>query len=240
MAYLQTTINNILIPQVLAIEKDFLIVYKAPRMHTAPLAKSPGDNLVNWCAEEFPEIMLLPGRKAGEGGLLHRLDFQTHGLVLIARTLAGIQSLAQQQGEGKIIKEYSALTAESNMVLPGFPPEKPKQQLIKSAFRPYGPGRKAVRPVLGEGEQYITEILQAPDISTGILSLRIRILKGFRNQIRCHLAWLGRPILNDSLYGGTPHGNGLLGLRACSLSFSDPSSGQERSYAIPPIEPDEV
>jgi len=248
-------------PQIIAEEKDFVITHKPPRKHSAPLAGSAGTNILAWCIEKFPEIADLPGRKAGEGGLLHRLDYETQGLVLVARTLQGMDVLLGQQREGKIIKEYSAIVSQSHDLLPGFPlvgPELPHLVLsgeynadglfwIKSAFRPYGPGRKAVRPILFETQQgenklkrYITEILEFQHLPNGLISLHLRILKGFRHQIRCHLAWLGLPILNDGVYGGTVYGNGLLALRADSLIFSDPSTGQERSYSIPSLGLDEI
>jgi len=234
-------------PQVLAEEKDFLIVYKPPRMHSSPQASST-ESLYTWCVESFPEVGELSGRNKGEGGLLHRLDYETHGLMLIARSKFGMEALLEQQEQGKIIKEYSALTKESEIVLPGFPKEKPQLQQgeaieITSAFRPYGKGRKAVRPVLTGGakknmteKSYITEVLESELVSTAwfgnCLSFRLRISKGFRHQIRCHLAWLGMPILNDALYGGVAFGNGCLALRACSLAFADPATGEERCYAI--------
>ena len=248
-------------PQIIAEEKDFVITHKPPRKHSAPLAGSTGINILAWCIEKFPEIADLPGRKAGEGGLLHRLDYETQGLVLIARTLLGMESLLAQQRAGKIIKEYSAIVSQRHGLLPGFPlvgPELPYLVLssdynsdglfwIKSAFRPYGPGRKAVRPVLFETRQgenklkrYTTEILEFQHLPNGVISLRLRILEGFRHQIRCHLAWLGLPILNDGVYGGSVYGNGLLALRANALIFNDPSTGQERSYSIPPINLEEI
>jgi 23S rRNA pseudouridine1911/1915/1917 synthase len=64
------------------------------------------------------------------------------------------------------------------------------------------------------------------------MHFKLRIWKGFRHQIRAHLAWFGMPILNDKLYGGVSFGNGLLALRAYSISFTDPSSGEELSYSI--------
>jgi len=247
-------IIDILEPEILVREKDFLIVYKPPRMHSAPLANSRGKNIMDWCAQKNPEVMDLPGRKPGEGGLLHRLDYETCGLLLIARTMFGMESLLAQQNEGKIIKEYSAVTAESEIKLSGFPAKKPelaidfyrdkidaiKPVIVESAFRPYGPGRKAVRPVLYDTENrtisasefYKTEILESQVLSSGYVSFRLRILRGFRHQIRCHLAWLGVPIINDSLYGGISSGDGFLALKACSLFFSDPLSGEKVSFSI--------
>jgi 23S rRNA pseudouridine1911/1915/1917 synthase len=94
-----------------------------------------------------------------------------------------------------------------------------------------------VRPVLRESSNgknlYVSEIVESSSTAKGIYSFKIRIVKGFRHQIRAHLAWLYRPILNDRLYDGMVYGKGLLALRACSLSFRDPASGVERRYAIP-------
>jgi 23S rRNA pseudouridine1911/1915/1917 synthase len=139
-------------PQVIAEEKDFLIVYKPPRMHSAPQASST-ESLYTWCVQNLPEVGELSGRNKGEGGLLHRLDYETHGLMLFAKSMLGMEALFEQQEQEKIIKEYSALTGESGIVLPGFPKEKPELQAgsvieVTSAFRTYGKGRKAVRPVL--------------------------------------------------------------------------------------------
>ena len=231
-------IDDILVPYIIAEEKDYLIVFKPPRMHSAPLVKSEGRNIVEWCNKSFPEIMDLPGRKTGEGGLLHRLDFETQGLIIIARTKEGMNALLLQQSEGKIAKEYNALAAESLSYMVGFPAEKPKLPLIKSSYRSFGPGSKETRPVLGD--TYTTEILENKSIADGLVSFRVRIVKGFRHQIRCHLAWLGQPILNDKIYGKISYGNGLLALRATSLSFFDPSSGQKRNYSIPQLEPHEI
>ena len=257
-------ITDILQPQVLAAEKDFLIVYKPPRMHSVPLARSAGgETILDWCSAGFPEIMALPGRRAGEGGLLHRLDYETHGLMLLARNGEGMEALLAQQREGKIRKEYSALAAKSNAPTPGFPLEGPSDWFftaedntkgpfkITSAFRPYGPGRKAVRPVLTaspknkkQGELYTTEVLGSGPVSAEdipfLLSFRLRISRGFRHQIRSHLAWLCAPIINDSLYGGLSFGKGLLGLRACLIAFNDPSSGEERCYSISFLDPAEI
>lgn len=236
------------IPHILIEEKDFLIVYKPPGMHSAPLPHSVEDgSIAAWCAERFPETAALSGRQAGEGGLLHRLDYETQGLLLVARTQVGMDYFLAQQKEGRILKEYSALAAKRKQRLPGFPPFefvpcKNHGEKIQSAFRPYGPGRKAVRPVITSNEiasdttAYTTEILETHPRACGIIAFRLRIVRGFRHQIRSHLAWLGTPILNDNLYGGTPCDDGFLALRSCSLSFTDPASGKEQCFEISPLE----
>ncbi|MDR0475528.1 MAG: RNA pseudouridine synthase [Treponema sp.] len=227
------SIDDISVPRILVEEKDYLVVYKPPRMHSAPLARSHGENLLEWCAAGFPEISRLPGRQKGEGGLLHRLDYETHGLMLLARTMRGMEALLEQQKAGKISKEYNAIAAADKVRLPGFPQAPMPRTEVVSAFRPYGRGRRVVRPVLsGSGKPYVTEILENNPGPDGTRLFRLRIVNGFRHQIRCHLAWLGFPILNDELYG--MGGDGFLALRATAISFNDPA-GVRLRYAIPPI-----
>ena len=262
----QLLVDDINLPQVLAAERDFIIVYKPPRMHSLPLPKPDAtihqETLLDFCIKSFPELSSLPGRRKGEGGLIHRLDYETQGLLLLGRSKKGIKSLLAQQEERQIHKYYSAITGTPpegpGKLLPGFPPEKPdvtdvySRAFISSAFRPYGEGRKAVRPLLDtnrkrktgyaldRGAMYSTEILKSRKLAPGFALLELRLLKGFRHQIRSHLAWLDQPILNDSLYGGPAWGKGLLALRAFSLSFSDPTSGAALSYSIPCLELDMV
>ena len=293
------SINNKKEPQIIAAEKDYLVVYKPAGMHTSPLANSTDNTMFKWCVSQYPEIAdiavseALPdndlndedaNKKPLEGGMLHRLDFDTHGLLLIARTQLGKDVILNQQREGMFIKGYCALTAEKQTKLSGFPDEKPiipfwiyrdKYRIgdsvgLKCAFKPYGPGRKEVRPVQTSispaqiskeevdiaydgnrpyvtdivgakllspnGEQIIFEHVLPRQDSPGLAFFRLKIIRGFRHQIRCQLAWMGRPILNDMLYGGISYGNGLLALRAYSVTFTDPSSGKEMTYSIPLLE----
>ncbi|MDR2786601.1 MAG: RNA pseudouridine synthase [Treponema sp.] len=272
-------------PFLVAAEDSFLVVYKPPRMHSAPLKRSavdapglapgnervsgeriPGERtLLDWCARSFPEITAVRGRNPWEGGLLHRLDHETSGLTLIARTQAAFDALAAAQKAGSFAKEYAALSAGAVKTLPSMPaPPFPAARLfeagnglpplsIESAFRPYGPGRKAVRPVplnfYGEnpekravkevvfdrGRPYRTEILEtkAEEGEEKLIDFRVRIRRGFRHQIRSHLAWLGYPLINDALYGGAsrPEYPGLA-LLAEAISFPDPISGTIREYRL--------
>jgi 23S rRNA pseudouridine1911/1915/1917 synthase len=248
-------------PQLIAETASYLVVYKPPQMHTAPLKEGEEKTLLAWTASLFPDVLQVHGRKTIEGGLLHRLDYETQGLALFARRDTALAALTAQQEKNLLIKEYDAvsvtpLAAES--VLPGFPPypsapysSSPHpsimgttdpctlplaESIIKSSFRPYGKGRKAVRPLIKKpflkGKTcYSTEICSCI-WKGGKQYFRLRITKGFRHQIRCHLAWINRPLLNDALYGGNCDG-GFLALRACALAFADPDSGEAREYRLP-------
>jgi 23S rRNA pseudouridine1911/1915/1917 synthase len=257
-------------PYILDETADYAVIYKPPRMHAAPLRKGESGTLLNWYALLFPPILTILGRRPQEGGLLHRLDYATHGLVLFAKTQSAMDTLQAQQEGGLFVKEYGALAAanKAGPKLSGFPSidriNNTMNNTIESAFRPYGQGRKAVRPALisGNNEQggkkkntaldrgypYKTEILEKTVLEEAVY-FSLRIVRGFRHQIRCHLSWIGYPILNDRLYGGLCPGGAASGeppedpalsqadlaLRAQGLFFYDPASQEPRSYTIPPI-----
>ena len=257
-------------PFLVTVEDPFLVVYKPPRMHSSPLKKSAADvpmeqTLLDWCARSFPEVTAVRGRNPWEGGLLHRLDYETGGLTLVARTQTSLNAFLATQKAGRFVKEYAALAAKAEKSLPSMPvPPFPAERLfmaenglppvsIESAFRPYGPGRKAVRPVplnfsggkpgkhalkeivLDRGQPYRTEILEAKTEGE-LIVFRVRIRRGFRHQIRSHLAWLGYPLVNDALYGGAsrPEYPGLA-LLAEAITFPDPLTGTPREYRLEQI-----
>ncbi|MDR0668535.1 MAG: RNA pseudouridine synthase [Treponema sp.] len=278
-------------PRVIDETGAYAVVYKPPLMFSAPLSDDPAGTLLGWFAGRCPAVLnASPGR---EGGLLHRLDFETEGLVLFAKTQDAFMSLRAQQAAGSFVKEYSALTCApkpdpAGDVTPappsGFPPPpfdtagaflSRLPLSVESFFRPWGPGRTAVRPVVREpvrcvtrlsaagrrrdiardrGGPYRTELLAAaeppgpPGTGTPRV-LTLRIYRGFRHQIRCHLAWIGEPILNDLLYGGKycPAGRPVpwrdgsadgktrqpIALRAGAFRFLDPSTGKQQNYRLP-------
>ncbi|MDR0388213.1 MAG: RNA pseudouridine synthase, partial [Treponema sp.] len=190
-------------PKVAVLKPGYLVVYKPPRMHSVFLKKQGGkegreETLLDWCSRLYPEVSEVAGRNPWEGGILHRLDYETEGLVLFARTQEAMDSFLIQQREGRFSKIYGALSAGVREKLPGFPPKplmvssQNGDAIIESGFRTYGPGRKTVRPVTNADippeKIYCTGILSAEN-SKGFSAFRIRIQRGFRHQIRCHLAW---------------------------------------------------
>ena len=247
-------IDNMQKSEILVENKNFFIVYKAPKIHSVP---GKGTSLVEWLIEKKPESKNIPDN---EGGLLNRLDFETQGLVIFAANKDSYSYFLEQQNQGRIIKNYSALVSSSEKKISGFPAlnnelnDIPCPYTIKSYFRAFGPGRKQVRPVEETTDKkylkkhkiadriYSTEILDIKKIENNneILSLRVCISQGFRHQIRCHLAWLGCPVLNDIIYGREKTGQGFLALRANEMQFSDPDTGELLHYKLPELLIDEI
>ncbi|MDR1445163.1 MAG: RNA pseudouridine synthase [Treponema sp.] len=269
-------------PRVIEETGAYAVLYKPPRMFSVPLSDDPAGTLLGWFAGRCPAVLEAGGPRNREGGLLHRLDVETEGLVLCAKTREAFEFLRARQTAGEFIKEYGAL-AHGGTAGPGFPPLPPALTgeglflhfplLIESRFRPWGPGRKAVRPVVqgpaAPGKKnrreiarygdhpYRTEILNGKPLACGpqetgdLHVFTIRLRRGFRHQIRCHLAWIGEPILNDALYGGNycpayrpsplpgepaaaeEREKRPIALRAQGFRFPDPATGAEQEYRLP-------
>lgn len=132
----------------------FLAVEKPAGMHSAPLRAGEGGTLLDEVILRFPEVAGLPGIKAVEPGLLHRLDRETSGLLVVARSAEGFERLRASFEAGLVDKGYVAIcrTAESDP-RGGCPsPSSPFSSgvirvRIESRFAPFGPGRRRVRVV---------------------------------------------------------------------------------------------
>lgn len=237
-------------PEILFHTPSYLVLYKPPGMHCAPLTSGEKGTLLDFAAQSHPEVLEACGRKTCEGGLLHRLDYQTRGMVLAACTQRAFDRLRRQQEEGRFVKEYRAVSRRAAGTRPpGFPPfpgfvrADSEGLYLESAFRAWGRGRAAVRPVTpregdAAGVVYRTDIVSCAHTEDGEDTTEefcLRLTRGFRHQIRCHLAWAGRPIDNDELYGGAflaNTGSAYLALAATAIMFNDPETGERREYRI--------
>jgi 23S rRNA pseudouridine1911/1915/1917 synthase len=218
-------------------DADMLVVDKPVGMHTAPLRPDETGTLLDRVIAVFPEVAGLPGVKKVEPGLVHRLDRDTSGLVVVARTADAFAALRDQFASGQARKSYLAACAVVVEEGPG------DALRIESRFAPYGAGRKMVRVVLPEEtrirrsptrELYTTEATIIARAAGRALILA-RIAKGFRHQVRAHLAFLGYPILGDLLYG-TPVPDGSpprMYLHASEIALRHPTTQAGFSVSSP-------
>jgi 23S rRNA pseudouridine1911/1915/1917 synthase len=157
----------------------------------------------------------LAARRAGRPFVVHRLDRETSGLLLFART-AGVRDRLQECWDG-VEKFYLAVTdgtprpAEGvieNYLVEG-------RNLRVRAARPGSPGAKRAvtryRVVGGRGRYALAEV----ELGTGR-----------KHQIRVHLAGLGCPVIGDAAYGAATDPAGRLGLHAWRLAFDHPVTGR--------------
>lgn len=217
---------------------DFVAVAKPAGMHTAPLRPGETGTLLEWVLARFPEVGRLPGLKPVEPGLLHRLDHDTSGLVLVARTPEGWESLRAAARGGRFLKRYRALVGVADrppegtrelLTEPLDPSHPPLPLLIESAFRAWGPGRRrvaAIAPAHAAGRRLYTTRLLAIEEAGRFLRVLAELVTGFRHQVRVHLASVGLPIVGDRLYGPSEGpAAARLFLHACGLQFPHPRSG---------------
>ena len=212
-------------------EKPFLVIYKPKGLASAPLSAEDKDNALSQALELFPDLYNVQGKKLIEYGLLHRLDTATDGLMVIAATQEAYDFLCNEQREGRFIKTYTAhcdVIKDNAKLLAAFPPlplqaqndlllrgaKATKQTTsLSSYFRPYGEGRKEVRPVteksgkaalskLGSKKLYTTKI-EITKFSETQADVTCEIKEGYRHQVRCHLAWAGIPVKGDLLYNSS-------------------------------------
>lgn len=220
-------------------DSPFLVVYKEAHLPSAPLFEG-NDSILTRAAALFPQILSVHGKKEVEHGLVHRIDTETSGLVLIATSQQSYDSLILSQKEGKFEKWYRAQIdriPDCASLLGSFPPSPDFSSktafYAESFFRPFGQKGSEVRPVTENAGKaavkkagsvvYRTDIMME-DENTALC----HITRGFRHQVRCHLAWCGLPVQNDRLYNPLYRASqkqneaDIMKFTACRISFPHP------------------
>ncbi|GAB6046638.1 RluA family pseudouridine synthase [Methyloparacoccus murrellii] len=153
--------------------------------------------------------------------LVHRLDRDTSGLLLLAHDPVLHRALSRLFAERRIDKVYCA----DVVGVPGRSQGAIRLPLVKCGDRP---PRYRADPC---GRPCHTEWRRL-DSHDGWCRLELRPRTGRSHQLRVHLAALGHPILGDPIYGD-PHSAGRLRLHACALGFAHPASGEPLVFRSP-------
>jgi len=170
-------------------DDDIIALDKPSGIPSQPLQPDELGTVANAVVARFPECGRI-GRSSGDGGLVHRLDVETSGVMLAARSRSVHQILLDQQQHGNIEKVYLAMVHASTQRLP---------LRIDTPLLPAGKGGYKVKPA-PKGAPATTWIRMVRAHNDAML-VEARIAKGFRHQIRAHLASAGFPIVGDSVYG---------------------------------------
>jgi len=163
----------------------------------------------------------------GRPGIVHRLDKDTSGLLVVAKTDAAQASLMRQFGDRSIVKEYLALVRGDVPAARG------------RIEAPVGrdPRDRQRMAVVEGGREAVTEY-ERLSASVGCALLRLRPRTGRTHQLRAHLAYIGLPIVGDLRYGGGQGPGGLARqfLHAAGLELSHPDGGRRvRAWSeLPP------
>lgn len=212
-------------------QDEHLVVCNKPAGLTVhPCPSCPEQTLVQRLLARFPQLGKIEGQRPG---IVHRLDKDTSGLLVVALTETDRLSLSNAFAERQVHKEYLALVA-------GLAPQ--SGQCREPVGRhPTAKVKMAIVPENRGGRHAHTEwqrLWHSED--KGISLLAVRIHTGRTHQIRVHMAHLGYPLLGDKLYAPkvvrdmAPRQM----LHAWRLSFAHPVSGELLSFTCPP--PDDM
>ena len=190
-------------------------------MHPGP--GHPDKTIVNGLLALCPDIQGIGGDI--RPGIVHRLDKDTSGLMMVAKTHAAHQSLSQQIKSREVTKGYLALAVGQ---------VEPRTGLIDLPISRDPRNRKRMAVVVG-GREARTRYQVVKD-PPGHSLVELLLETGRTHQIRVHLAYLGNPLLGDELYGRSHELLPRQFLHAHHLGFRHPASGDAMEFhsALPP------
>lgn len=214
--------------QVVYEDDQIVVVDKPAGVVVHPGAGNREGTLVAGLLSRYPELAELPAEGAGDEerpGIVHRLDKETSGLLVVARTAAAYRSLTGQLAARTMSRRYRAIllgTVEAPAGTIDAPIGRSEADPTKMAVS--GTGRDA-----RTSYEVLARFLEPLTASYVELSLET----GRTHQIRVHAAAIGHPVLGDRRYGGV---RGALPVRrpmlhAAALVLDHPASGERLSFA---------
>lgn len=211
-------------------DSDILVLDKPAGLVVHPGAGNPDGTLLNALLFHCPDLKNIP-----RAGLVHRIDKETSGLLVVAKTLPAQTFLVAQLSEKSVYREYEAVV-QGALVSGG------------TIDAPIGrhPSERIKMAVVGSGKPAVTHF-RVIKRYRGLTHVRIELETGRTHQIRVHFAHKGYPLLGDPVYAGRPRlpkgataelVNTLQGfprqaLHARRLTLIHPVSNEQLSFESP-------
>lgn len=217
-------------------DEALIVVDKPPGLTVHPGAGRVTGTLVHRLLARYPEIDGVGG--PGRPGIVHRLDKDTSGVLVVARTAGAYRSLQKAFAGREVDKRYLA-------VVHGTP--SPEAGEIDAAIGRHPEHRRqmAVLPAARKGARHALTRYRTLGAAAGIALLEVAIETGRTHQIRVHLKHLRHPIVGDPVYGEA-RWKGLPGparrplrefprpaLHAWRLAFAHPATGERAAFEAP-------
>ena len=205
---------------VVAESSHWLVIDKPVGLVVHPGAGNWSGTLLNGLLHRYPEL-----RQVARAGIVHRLDKDTSGLMVVARTEIAQTALVRQLQERTVGREYVALA---------------QGQLWREHTLDWPIGRDARVPVRMSASHpvaakpavtHVAPLRQGVLVSQAVTQVACRLETGRTHQIRVHLAQAGHPLVADTLYGGArlaPAQRQMLHARR--LAFEDPLDGSTQVF----------
>lgn len=224
-------------PEIIERTEEYVVLNKPAGLLVHPADSSPDEpTLVDWLVANFPKIKTVGDDPEMRPGIVHRLDREASGLMVVALTQPTFDTLKEQFQERTIEKEYLVLV--HGKVLREF------GEINLPISRMTRGGRMAAHSSnFEEAHEARTEYFVEKRFSTTTL-LRVHIHTGRTHQIRVHMFSLQHPVVGDSLYplkkfGKTKMGKAFpapprLCLHATRLAFTVGGARKEFAAPLPP------
>lgn len=204
------------IPLVILYEDDdLLVIDKPPGLTVHPAPGHPEHTLVNAVLSHFPELTDSGGERL-RPGIVHRLDKDTSGLVLVAKNRESLANLSEQFKSRSVTKIYLTLV-KGHL--------KPESGLIEANLGRDKGNRKRMA-ITENGKEARTRYRVIKYFADGYTLLEIKLETGRTHQIRVHLAAIGFPVVGDITYGVKSSFLSRQFLHAHRIGFKLPSTGE--------------
>ena len=210
-------------------DADIIVVNKPAGLVVHPAAGHPSGTLVNALLFHCRDLAGIGGVQ--RPGIVHRIDGDTTGLLVVAKNQQSMGALQREFQEGLVHKEYLALVHGMT----------PNEGEVDSAIERDMISRKRMRIARqGGGKSALSRFRAEERFGKAATLVRVRILTGRTHQIRVHMASIGFPVAGDQTYGDHRR-DGLLPdcpkrqmLHAAHLEFDHPSTGERMVFEREP------
>ncbi len=209
-------------------DQDVVVVNKPKGMVVHPAAGNEQGTLVNALLAHCGDSLSGIGGET-RPGIVHRIDKDTSGLLIVAKNDRAHQILAAQLADHSLYREYEAVVLGAL---------KQEQGTIDAPIGRSTKDRKKMAVLAPGGRRAVTHY-QVLGRYPGYTHVRCRLETGRTHQIRVHLASVGHPIAGDPVYGSRADHSGLESqcLHARRLTFRHPQDGREMTLECPlPLE----
>ncbi len=244
---------NAELPLDVLFEDEHVVVVNKPRgLPTHPLQRTERATLAQALLHRYPDMAGV-GYALREPGILHRLDTDTSGVLVAARSTAAFEALRATQRAGLWTKEYLAycegLPRTPDRIEAALAPDPEDARRMRVVEARAGGSEAGSRR---EAAPRVTELVSARALGAlrtadgarvQISAVRVTAEKATRHQIRVHLAYYGHPLVGDTLYGGAPLADDASPaahwLHAAAISFPHPVHAGQR-ISVQASETDEM
>jgi 23S rRNA pseudouridine1911/1915/1917 synthase len=211
-------------------DAEILIIDKPATIPTHGFSGRDQRTVANFIASKHPKLLGV-GKSPWEPGILNRLDRDTSGLLMVAKTQEGFIELRKQFRQREIVKTYWALVwgqtnPSGTITLP-----LGHDSRDKARMRAVDPADLKMQRVWNASTHY-RRMVQ----NTRLALLELQMMTGVTHQIRVHLAAIGHPIVGDALYGAPEQESFGLNrqfLHALKLQFRHPTTGRKLTVEAP-------